>query len=107
MRIIRTGAFVLAAILSGSVMTSARAVREITIPAGTRLPIVLDTAVASNTSRAEQPVSGHVTKDVSVNGVVVVPAGSQVYGVVTDAPQREGQGTCSRGPPIQHPGLER
>jgi hypothetical protein len=30
--------------------------REVTIPAGTPLPIVLDTSVASNTSRVEQPV---------------------------------------------------
>src|SRR5260221_7558308 len=86
----RTTAFVLAIILSGPLMpmmVSARAVnvKEITIPAGTRLPVVLDTSVASNTSRLEQPVSGHVTRDVSLNGVVVVPAGSQVYGVVTDA----------------------
>ena len=90
MRITRTATFVLAIILSAPMMLSARAVKEITMPAGTRLPIVLDTPVASNTSRVEQPVSGHVTRDVSLNGVVVVPAGSQVYGVVTDA-QRSGK----------------
>jgi hypothetical protein len=59
--------------------------REITLPAGARLPVVLDTAIASNTSRVEQAVSGHTSRDVVVNGVVVVPAGSQVTGVVTDA----------------------
>jgi hypothetical protein len=61
------------------------ATKEITLPAGTRLPIVLDTPVASNTSRAEQPVTGHLSRDVTANGVLVVPAESQVYGVVTDA----------------------
>jgi hypothetical protein len=60
-------------------------IREITLPAGLRLPVVLDTSVASNTSRVEQAVSGHTTRDVLVNGVVVVPAGSQVLGAVTDA----------------------
>lgn len=87
MQVTRTTVFALAIILTGPMMVAARAVnvREITIPAGTRLPIVLDTPVASNTSRLEQPVSGHVTRNVVVNGVVVVPADSQVYGVVTDA----------------------
>jgi hypothetical protein len=61
--------------------------REVTLPTGARLPIVLDTSVASNTSRVEQSVSGHTSRDVVVNGVVVIPAGSQVIGVVTDARQ--------------------
>jgi len=59
--------------------------REITLPAGTLLPVVLDTSVASNTSRAEQPISGHVTRDVVIDRAVAVPAGSQVLGIVTDA----------------------
>lgn len=63
------------------------AAREITLPAGTTLPVVLDTPVASNTSRAEQPITGHVSRDVAVNGVVVVPAGSEVLGNVTSARQ--------------------
>jgi hypothetical protein len=61
--------------------------REITLPAGTRLPVVLDTPVASNTSRAEQSITGHLSRDVAVNGMVVVPAGSEVLGVVTGARQ--------------------
>jgi hypothetical protein len=59
--------------------------REITLPAGTRLPVILETPVSSSASRVEQSVSGHVSRDVSMSGQVVVPAGSQVYGVVTDA----------------------
>ena len=43
--------------------------------------------MASNTSRAEQPVTGHVSRDVAVTGVVVVPAGSEVLGNVTSARQ--------------------
>src|SRR5437660_1393729 len=85
MPIRRTAVFVLAIIVIGPAMLSARAAREITMPAGTQLPIVLDTSVSSNASRVEQPVSGHVSRNVSVNGVIVIPAGSEVYGVVTDA----------------------
>jgi hypothetical protein len=59
--------------------------RIITLPAGAQLPVVLDTPVASNTSRVEQSVAGHVSRDVVVNGVVVVPAGSEVLGAVTSA----------------------
>jgi hypothetical protein len=59
--------------------------RAVTLPAGTRLPIVLDTSVASHTSRVEQSIAGHLSRDVAVNGVVVVPAGSEVLGAVTSA----------------------
>jgi hypothetical protein len=57
----------------------------VTLPAGTRLPIVLDTPVASDTSRVEQSIAGHLSRDIAVNGVVVVPAGSEVLGAVTSA----------------------
>jgi hypothetical protein len=59
--------------------------KTVTLPAGTYLPVVLDTAVASNTSRVEQPITGHVSRDVIVDRAVAVPAGSQVLGYVTDA----------------------
>lgn len=59
--------------------------REITIPTGTRLPIILETAVASDTSRVEQAVQAHIAQAVSVQGETVLPAGSRVSGVVTDA----------------------
>ena len=62
-------------------------VREVTIPAGTLLPIVLDTAIASDTSRAEQAVAAHLSRPVAFHGQTVLPAGSRVTGVVTDATQ--------------------
>jgi len=65
--------------------SESRPVREITIPAGTTLPIVLDTAVASDTSRAEQAVVAHLSRPVAFHGETVLPAGSRVSGVVTDA----------------------
>ena len=65
--------------------TAAPAWREVTIPAGTSLPVVLDTTVSSATSRVEQPVHAHLSRAVSVGGVAVVPEGSRISGVVTDA----------------------
>jgi hypothetical protein len=59
--------------------------REITIPAGTLLVVTLDTAVGSDTSRVEQPVTAHLTRPVRVHGDAVLAAGSRVTGVVTDA----------------------
>jgi hypothetical protein len=57
----------------------------VTMPAGTPVPIVLDTAVGSATSRREDPVRAHVARAVTVNGVTVIPEGAPVVGVVTDA----------------------
>jgi hypothetical protein len=59
------------------------AARDVTVPAGTPLPIVMDTGVASNTSRVEQPVRAHITRDVRLDDGVVIPAGSELYGTVT------------------------
>lgn len=57
--------------------------REVTVPAGTQLPIILDTGVASNASRVEQPVRAHLSRDVRLDNAVVIPAGSELYGNVT------------------------
>jgi hypothetical protein len=70
---------------AGPTSSAAPAFREVTIPAGTRLPIVLDTSVASDTSRVEQPVHAHLSQAVVVHGLTALPAGSRVSGVVTDA----------------------
>ena len=59
--------------------------REVTIPAGTVLPIVLDTSVGSDTSRVEQAVTAHLSRPVTFHGETVLPAGSRIGGVVTDA----------------------
>jgi hypothetical protein len=59
--------------------------REITLPAGTRLPVVLDTAVGSNISRVEQPVRGHLATPITIRGQRVLAQGSRVNGVVTNA----------------------
>jgi hypothetical protein len=59
--------------------------REVTIPAGTSLPVALDTPVASDTSSVEGPVAAHLTRAIVIDGVTVVPRGSLVSGVVTTA----------------------
>jgi hypothetical protein len=64
---------------------SAGAWREITIPAGTRLAVTLDTPVGSDTSRVEQPVTAHLARAIHVRGAAALAAGSRLTGVVTDA----------------------
>lgn len=59
--------------------------REVTIPAGTSLPIILDTGVSSDSSRVEEPVHAHLARPVSVGGSPVLPRGSRLSGVVTEA----------------------
>jgi hypothetical protein len=60
-------------------------VREVTLPAGTRLPVVLEKSVGSDISRVEERVSAHVARAVRIGGVTAVPQGSRIEGVVTDA----------------------
>jgi hypothetical protein len=60
-------------------------IREVTIPEGTELPIVLDTAVGSKSSRVEEPVRAHLSRTVSLDGQPVLADGTIVNGVVTDA----------------------
>jgi hypothetical protein len=61
------------------------AYREVTLPAGTRLTVRLDSGVSSNNSRIEDRVDGALTAPVRVGQTVVVPAGSQVRGDVVAA----------------------
>jgi hypothetical protein len=63
----------------------APAYRDVTLPAGTVLPIDLETTVGSNISRVEQPVSGRLRRAVTVGGVPVLAAGTAVNGHVTAA----------------------
>lgn len=59
--------------------------REVTLPAGTVLPVDLETAVGSDTSRVEQPVQGRLRRAVTIDGVEALPAGTAVNGHVTAA----------------------
>ena len=59
--------------------------RDVTLPAGTVLPLTLDSYVASDTSRIESPVHAHLRRPLIVDGVTVLPAGTPISGYVTDA----------------------
>jgi biotin carboxyl carrier protein len=58
-------------------------VRTFTIPDNTVLDVTLGTALASDTSRVEQPVRGTVASPVVIDGTTVVPAGASLQGHVT------------------------
>jgi hypothetical protein len=65
------------------VVPDAIAYRDVIVPAGTVLPLALDSSVASDSSRVEDAVRAHLRRGVVVNGVTVIPAGSMVSGYVT------------------------
>ena len=59
--------------------------REVTIPAGTRLRLRLETSHASNTSGVEDQVQAHLSAPVVVNGTTVLPSNAAITGHVTVA----------------------
>ena len=58
---------------------------EVIVPAGTTLSVRLETALASNVSRVEDPVRGYLADTVTVDGTPVLPEGSVVQGSITGA----------------------
>jgi hypothetical protein len=52
------------------------------IPDGTEIPVVLDQGLSSKTARPEDRVYGTVAASVRVDGRIVIPAGTEVRGVV-------------------------
>ncbi len=60
------------------------AYREVTIPAGTALPLTLTSSVASDTSAVQDAVTAELTTPIRVDGRDVLPAGTRFSGVVTD-----------------------
>jgi hypothetical protein len=57
---------------------------ELTIPAGTALPLQLETALSSETAAVETPVRARLRQTLTVNGVTALPAGTILTGEVTD-----------------------
>jgi hypothetical protein len=57
--------------------------REVTIPAGTSLSVKLLTAVASDTSKVEDPVRGTLTRPLVIAGTTAAPVGTELVGTVT------------------------
>jgi hypothetical protein len=59
--------------------------KEVTIAAGTILPIKLDGGLASNVSTVEDTVRGTLRSRVIARGLEAIPAGSPLTGIVTEA----------------------
>jgi len=60
------------------------------VPQGTKFPIVMDTAVDSDTSQEGDEFSARTSEDLSIDGQTVVPAGSIIKGRIAalNAPRR-------------------
>jgi hypothetical protein len=59
----------------------------VTLPAGTSIPVTLETSLASDTSHLEDAVRATVRHAIVVDGLEVLPAGTAVHGTVTDVAQ--------------------
>ena len=57
--------------------------REVTIPAGTTLPLALTSAVGSDSSLVEDAVTAELTRPVMIDGREALPAGARMSGTVT------------------------
>jgi hypothetical protein len=58
-------------------------IRSVTIPDNTVLDVTLGTALASDTSRVEQPVRATLASPVMIDGATVIPSGATLTGHVT------------------------
>ena len=67
-----------------AVQTPREEFREVTIPAGTALPLDLLTPLSSESAQVETPVRARVRQAVTVDGYTAIPAGSTLTGSVTD-----------------------
>jgi hypothetical protein len=56
----------------------------VTLPAGTALPLELETPLSSETAQIETPVRARLKQALSVNGVAAIPAGATLTGEVTE-----------------------
>jgi hypothetical protein len=58
--------------------------RDVTVPAGTALPLELLTAISSETAAVETPVRARLRQAVVVDDYTAIPAGTVLHGNVTD-----------------------
>jgi hypothetical protein len=56
--------------------------REVTVPAGTKLHVRLDSVLGSDSSRAGDPIEARLSSAVVIDGTEVIPPGSTVRGEV-------------------------
>jgi hypothetical protein len=57
--------------------------RAMTLPSGTTLPLSLTSSLASDTSAVEDAVTAELTRNVSIDGREILPAGTRLTGNVT------------------------
>lgn len=72
--------------------------RVTTIPAGTTVPVTILAQIDSEHNNVGDAWTGRVARDVVVGGVVVIPAGSAVSGIVTamdEGDRNEGRGSIT------------
>jgi peptidoglycan hydrolase-like protein with peptidoglycan-binding domain len=65
------------------------AVQSVTVPDGTVIPLRMDTYLSSDSSRVGDRFTATVSRDVIVDGRVVIPTGSKVEGHVTGVERAE------------------
>ena len=82
MRVSRSG---IASVRTGAAVEDAPRSQSITVPAKTELQLRLGTTVASDANQIDDPVSATLASPIVVEGVTVVPGGSQMLGRVTQA----------------------
>jgi len=70
-----------------AVLASAAPAHELTLAAGTVLPLTLETTVASNLNHVEDRVQARLRQPIVIDGAAVVPQGSRLEGVVSDVQQ--------------------
>lgn len=58
-------------------------IEEFIVPSDSVIGLQLDETISTETARVEQRVDAHVSRDVRVNGAVVIPAGARARGQVT------------------------
>ena len=58
--------------------------REVTIPAGTALPLEMTSTISSSSAEVEAPVSAKLRNALTINGDTTIPAGAVLRGNVTD-----------------------
>ena len=57
--------------------------RDVSVPQGTAIPLELETPLSSETTQVEAPVRARVRQAIVVDGVVAIPTGATLSGVVT------------------------
>ena len=64
--------------------------REVTIPAGTALPLQMTSTISSESAEVEAPVSAKLRNAITIDGDTAIPAGAVLRGTVTDV-ERSGR----------------